>query len=83
MLGCFIEKGDGPRQRRVVKHWNRLHREVVDAPSLETFKARLDRALSKPDLVEDVPALQWGWATWPLEVPSNPNYSMILRKLSL
>jgi len=31
---------------RVVKHWHRLPREVVDAPSLETFKARLDGALS-------------------------------------
>ncbi|KFQ62874.1 hypothetical protein N334_03783, partial [Pelecanus crispus] len=31
---------------RVVKHWNRLPSEVVDAPSLETFKARLDGALS-------------------------------------
>ncbi|KGL88849.1 hypothetical protein N301_16190, partial [Charadrius vociferus] len=31
---------------RVVRHWNRLLREAVDAPSLEGFKARLDGALS-------------------------------------
>ncbi len=31
---------------RVVEHWPRLPREVVDTPSLETFKARLAGALS-------------------------------------
>ena len=31
---------------RVVRYWNRLPREAVDAPSLEAFKARLDGALS-------------------------------------
>jgi len=31
---------------RVVEHWNRLPREVVEAPSLETLMARLDGALS-------------------------------------
>ncbi|KFZ60835.1 hypothetical protein N321_10584, partial [Antrostomus carolinensis] len=30
----------------MVRHWNRLPKEVVDAPSLEVFKARLDEALS-------------------------------------
>jgi len=31
---------------RMVRHWHRLPREAVDALSLETFKARLDGALS-------------------------------------
>ncbi|KFQ80362.1 hypothetical protein N335_04898, partial [Phaethon lepturus] len=31
---------------RVVKPWHRLPRGVVDAPSLEPFKVRLDGALS-------------------------------------
>jgi len=30
----------------LVKHWHRLPRDLVDALSLETFKVRLDQALS-------------------------------------
>ena len=39
--------------QRVVTHWSRLPKEVVDAPSLEAFKARLDVALG---------SLVWWWA---------------------
>ena len=31
---------------RVLRHWNRLYREAVDAISLEVFNARLDGSLS-------------------------------------
>ena len=30
---------------RVVRHWNMLPREVADAPSLETFKVRMNGTL--------------------------------------
>ena len=31
--------------QRVVTHWNRLPKEVVDTPSKKAFKARLDVAM--------------------------------------
>ena len=32
----------------VVRSWHRLPREVVDAPPLEVFNAKLDEALGSP-----------------------------------
>ncbi len=48
----FSEAGNPARKKfftqRVVRHWHRLPREAVGAPSLEVFKARLDGTLGSP-----------------------------------
>ena len=64
---------------RVVRHRNRLPREVVNVPSLEAFKARLDGAVSNLVWWEASLPIAGGWNEMVLKVPSNPNHSMILR----
>ena len=59
---------------RVVRRWCRLPREVVDAPSLETLKVRLDGALSNLVWLKMSLIIAGGWS----RCSSNPNYAMIL-----
>jgi len=47
---------------RVVRHWNGLHSEVVEAPLLEVFKAKLDRAMSNLSCWKGSLPMAGGWA---------------------
>jgi len=65
---------------RVMEHWNRLPREVVESPSLEIFRTHLDQVLCS--LLWVTLLQQEGWTRWPTEVPSNPDHSVILLSLT-
>jgi len=45
--------------QRVVRPWHRLPREVVDAPSLEAFKVRLEGALGNLSCWGGTPPSSW------------------------
>jgi len=47
---------------RVVRSWNRLPREIVDAPSVETFKGQVGCSPGQPNPVGGSPAHSKGFA---------------------
>jgi len=61
---------------RVMEHWNRLPREVVESPSPAILKTCLDAALCS--LLQVTLLQQGGWTRRSPEVPSNPYHSVIL-----
>ena len=60
------------------KHWNRLPKEAVDAPSLQAFKARLDVALGSLVCWLATLHIAGGWNWMSTVVLCNPGHSMIL-----
>jgi len=63
--------------QRVVKPGNRLARDVVDAPSLEAFEARLDVALGSLVWWLVTLHIAGGWNSMIFEVLFNPGCSTI------
>ena len=65
----------------MVRHWHRLPREAVDAPSLEVLKARLDDVLGNLVWWEVSVPMAAGWNQVGFKVPSNPNRSVTMNGL--
>ena len=79
-----LKKGDleemlgGHSFQRVVRHWRRLPREAVDAPSLEALEARLDGALRSLIWWAVILLMAGAWNWTGIKVPSNQSHSVIL-----
>jgi len=71
---CHSEGGDWNH----TGNWNRLHKEAVDAPSLQAFKARLDVALGSLGCWLATLHIAGGWNWMNTVVLFNPGLSMIL-----
>ena len=71
-----LDSGEKFVSERAVLQWHRLHREVVQSPSLEVFQSRVDVALR----TRSVGTVGMGWRLDQviLEVFSNVNDSLIL-----
>ena len=63
--------------QRVVKHWNRLPKEAVDAPCLKAFKARLDVALGSLVWWLETLHIAGGWNWMIIVALFNPGHSVI------
>jgi len=59
---------------RVVRHWHRLLRGVVEALPLEMLNVRLNGSLSTWSSCRCACSLQGCWTRWPLRVPSNSQF---------
>ena len=64
--------------QRVVMHWNRLPKEVMNAPSLEAFKARLDVALGSLVWWLATLHIAGGWNWMIIVVLFNPGHSAMI-----
>lgn len=63
-----------------MRHWKRLLRKAVDAPSLEIFMDRLDGVLSNLVLWKVSLPLAGGLELDDLKGPSDPRRSVVLKK---
>lgn len=62
MHGILSEHKKTTLTVKIVKHWNRLPREVLEFPFLEVFKTQLDKVPG--NLLSLTPLEQKGWTRW-------------------